>query len=422
MEKFIIKGGIALKGDVAVSGSKNAALPILAATLLTSEECIIRNVPDIRDTHTMLELLAGLGSRIQFEKNTVRIQTKKIKPIPLAAEVASTMRASVLLAGPLIARCGEVKIPYPGGCVLGARPVDSHIFVLKALGSRQIKNKKADFYFKGKPLARLIVMPEMSVTATENAIMASSLTHGQTRIRLAALEPHVQDLCEFINSMGGHIDGIGTHSLTVNGEKKLHGTEYTVTSDYLEVGTFALAGILTHGNVTIHNVQHDHLDAFWNALSEMGIPYELHRTSVHIHSPKKSYAHKSLKRLQTNIFPGFPTDLQPPFTILLTQARGQSYVHEALFEGRFSYFSELKKMGADVKRITEHQAIIKGPTPLHGARVKSCDIRAGAAMILAALIAKGTTTITDIQYIDRGYECLAEKLQKLGACIVRSRE
>ncbi len=418
MNQFIVEGGFPLKGDIAVSGSKNAALPILAATLLTSEPCVIHNVPDIRDTHTMLELLAGLGSKILFEKNTVRIQTKKINFKKFPGELACKMRASVLLAGPLIARFGEVNLPYPGGCVLGARPMDTHDFVFKALGSKEIKSKNPVFHYRGKPNPGVIVMPEMSVTGTENAVMGAALTHGQTKISLAALEPHVQDVCHFINKMGGHVEGIGTHTLTVNGERKLHGAEYTVTSDYLEVGTFALAGILTGGEITIHNVQHDHLDAFWNALREMGVPFELRGTTVHIKSSKKTKI-KSLKRLQTNIFPGFPTDLQPPFTILLTQANGQSYVHEALFEGRFSYFAELTKMGAKVKRVTEHQAMVNGPTLLHGARVKSCDIRAGAAMILAALIAKGKTTITDIQYIERGYERMAEKLQKLGAHIVR---
>lgn len=418
MNQFIVEGGFPLKGDISVSGSKNAALPILAATLLTADECVIHNIPDIRDTHTMLALLKGLGSKVSFEKNTVRIQTKKMSTKNFPGELASRMRASVLLAGPLIARFGEVRLPYPGGCVLGARPVDTHDFVFKALGSKEVKSKKPEFHYKGKPKPGIIVMPEMSVTGTENAIMGASLTHGQTKISLAALEPHVQDLCHFINKMGGHVEGIGTHSLTINGEKKLHGAEYTVTSDYLEVGTFALAGIVTGGEITIHNVQHDHLDAFWNALREMGVSFELKGTTVKINKQKKTGI-KALKRLQTNIFPGFPTDLQPPFAILLTQAQGQSYVHEALFEGRFSYFAELKKMGAKVKRITEHQAIVNGPTPLRGAKVKSCDIRAGAAMILAALIAKGKTTITDSQYIERGYERMAEKLQKLGAHIVR---
>ncbi len=418
MNQFIVEGGFPLKGNVSVSGSKNAALPILAATLLTAEQCTIHNVPDIRDTHTMLELLAGLGSKIEFEKNTVKIQTKSINYKKFPGQLACKMRASVLLAGPLVARFGEIKLPYPGGCVLGARPVDTHDFVFKSLGSKEVKGKMPEFHYKGKPKPVAIIMPEMSVTGTENAVMAASLTHGQTKISLAALEPHVQDVCHFINKMGGHVEGIGTHTLTVNGEKKLHGAEYTVTSDYLEVGTFALAGILTGGEITIHNVQHDHLDAFWNALREIGVPFELSGTSVKIKSSKKIKL-KSLKRLQTNIFPGFPTDLQPPFTILLTQANGQSYVHEALFEGRFSYFSELKKMGANVKRITEHQALINGPTKLHGARVKSCDIRAGAAMILASLIAKGKTTITDIQYIERGYERMAEKLRELGAHIIK---
>ncbi len=417
MTQFIVKGGKPLKGTVSVSGSKNAALPILAATLLTSEKCIIKNVPDIRDTHTMLTLLKGLGSVVKFENNVVTIQTKKITLNNLPGTLSCSMRASVLLAGPLIARIGEAKLPYPGGCVLGARPIDTHMFILRALGSKEVKTKKAVMHFKGKPEARFMVMPEMSVTGTENAVMAAALTHGQTRIRLAALEPHVQDLCNFINAMGGHVNGVGTHSLTINGEKKLHGTTYTVTPDYLEAGTYALAAILTKGEVTVKNVVPDHLDAFWNALREMGIKFTLGTDSVYIDG-RKQKPH-ALKRLQTNVFPGFPTDLQPPFAVLLTQALGDSYIHEALFEGRFAYFDEIKKMGAKVKKLTEHQSLIHGPTPLKGAKVKSCDIRAGAAMILAALAAKGTTTIDQVEYIDRGYEKMPEKLRSIGADIVR---
>lgn len=416
MSQFIIHGGKSLRGEIHISGSKNAALPILAATLLTDEPCVINNVPDIEDIHTMLGLLHSLGSHVNFKNHTVRIQTKKINQDTLLPELACKMRASVLLLGPLLARTGYANLPYPGGCVLGARPIDTHIDVFKQFGIKKMPSKKEEIIFHGRPSEQDLVLPEFSVTATENALLASAFTKKEITIRLAALEPHVQDLCEFLVKMGIAIQGIGTHTLKIRGAKKMRGVNYRIISDYLEAGTFVLAAILTRGNVTIKNIVPHHLDAFWNLLKEMHVPFILEKEKVSINKPHFWHA---CKRLQTNTFPGFPTDLQPPFVILLTQARGSSRIHETLFEGRFKYFTDLRKMGAKLLKLNPHEMIVRGPVQLHGSTVKSWDIRAGAAMILAALAAKGKTVITDIEYIDRGYEKFDEKLRSLGADIVR---
>lgn len=418
MSKFIINGGKKLEGEVKISGSKNAALPILAATLLTDQPCVLKNVPDIEDIHTMLKILRSLGSEVEFKNHTVRIQTKHIKQENIDLKLGCKMRASVLLLGPLLARTGYAKLPYPGGCVLGARPINTHTEVLTQLGIKKMPSKDEEIIFKGKPTKFEAILPEFSVTATENAIMAAALSTKEICIRLAAIEPHVQDLCNFLVKMGVSIQGIGTHNLRIKKTRNQKNKKIThsITPDYLEVGTFVVAAILTHGNVTIKNIAKEHLDAFWNLLRKMGVNFKFGSDFVKI-SPAKNW--NACERLQTNVFPGFPTDLQPPFVVLLTQATGDSYIHEALFEGRFKYFPELCKMGAQFEVKNQHEAIVKGGTPLKGTNIKSWDIRAGAAMILAGLAAKGETVVTDIKYIDRGYEKLDEKLRALGADIRR---
>jgi UDP-N-acetylglucosamine 1-carboxyvinyltransferase len=409
-----------------MSGSKNAALPILAATLLTDKVCVLKNVPDIDDVHTMISILRSLGSEVEMKGHTVKIQTKKIVHETMNHHLACKMRASVLLFGPMLARSGFAKMQYPGGCVLGARPIDTHADVFEQFGCKRVKGEVNEIIFEkasGKRTAggaRIIVLPEFSVTATENAIMLAARSAGKTEIRLAALEPHVQDLCVFMQKMGVKIRGVGTHILEITGSQKLRGAVHSVTPDYLEAGTFALAAALTNGNVLIKNVIHSDLDAFWNLFREIGVKFELKKNAVHIFPSKGGVAKlKACRRLQTNVFPGFPTDLQPPFAVLLTQVAGKSLIHETLFEGRFAYFSDLEKMGAKITKLNPHEADIEGPTALRGAEIRSWDIRAGAAMILAALAAKGRTTVSDIHYIDRGYEDFDGKLRSLGAEIER---
>lgn len=349
------------------------------------------------------------------------------------------MRASILLLGPLMSRFKKVNLPFPGGCVLGIRSASAHTDVLKTFGATVIDETKTLHLSAKNFKTATIVMSEQSVTATENALMIAAAIPGKTRIRLAAAEPHVQDLCHFLNRMGAKISGIGTTELTVEGTKKLGGAHYTITGDYLEAGTFAIAALLTGGEITIQGIQTSQLDSFWQKLDETGARYQLQTNEVKIFplgtegrrplvkagrilaaSRTDTFSFlKAVPQLRTAVYPGFPTDLQAPFTVLLTQAQGQSKIFETLFEGRLSYLFELEKMGAQVQILNPHQAIIKGPTPLKGVPIASCDIRAGAAMVLAALCAKGTTEISNINYIDRGYEKLDIKLQSLGAGIRR---
>lgn len=419
MAEFIINGGKPLRGEVRISGSKNAALPILAATLLTSKKCVIKNMPDIEDVRSMLAILQYFGSEINFKRGVVEIQTRrirKLKSIHDLHELGCKMRASVLLLGPLLARTGAVHLPFPGGCILGVRPIDTHTEVLRQFGVKKMPSKKDEIVFRGRPRQAHVVLPEFSVTATENALMAAALTSGKTEIKLAALEPHVRDLCIFLKKLGVKINGIGSHTLLIRGCKTLAGATHTIVSDYLEAGTFIIAGILTRGNILVKNVEIHDLDIMWSLLCEMGVNFELNKNSVRI-GPSKNL--QSCKRLQTMAFPGFPTDLQPPFAVLLTQASGESRIHETLFEGRFKYFPDLAKMGAKIEKLGAHEAVVHGGTKLRGAKIKSWDIRAGAAMILAALAAKGRSVVSDIHYIDRGYERFDEKLRKLGADIKR---
>ncbi len=416
MPKFVIHGGKKLRGEARVGGSKNAALPILAATLLTDKKCVLKNVPDIEDVHTMLAILKALGSEVNFRNHTVAIQTRKIQHDALPHALGCKMRASVLLLGPLLAREGYAKLPYPGGCVLGARPIDTHASVFRQLGIKRLPSLKDTIVFSGRPRGGEVILPEFSVTGTENAVMAAALCSQKTEIRLAALEPHVQDLCRFLQKMGVKMNGIGSHSLSVIGCKNPRGVSHSITPDYLEAGTLVLAAAITRGNVTVKNIIPSDLDALWNLLREMKANFVLGKNSVRL---KPARTMINCNRLQTNVFPGYPTDLQPPFVVLMTQAKGKGRVHETLFEGRFSYFPDLIKMGAKIEKLNPHEAIIAGPVRLRGGNIKSWDIRAGAAMILAALAANGKTVVSDIHYIDRGYERFDEKLRSLGADVAR---
>jgi UDP-N-acetylglucosamine 1-carboxyvinyltransferase len=414
--RFLVTGGNKLEGTVKVGGSKNAALPIIAAALLTDEEVILHNVPDIADIATMEHILHFIGVETDFDGDTFRMQAKAPANVEIEHELVSKLRGSSLLLGPLLSRNKEVRLAFPGGCVLGKRPIDAHLQALESLGA-EVVNSDELLHLRTTGLkGAKFTMTEASVTATENAVIAAVLAEGDTTIRLSASEPHVQDLCHFLNQMGAKIDGIGTHTLRVTGVKKLHGTEYRVTSDYLEAGTLVLAAAITNGTVDILDVVPEHLDIFWQKLREVGVHFELGRDMVRVLPSKGNL--KAIK-LQTAIFPSFPTDLQAPFTTLLTQAEGKSFIFETLFDGRLQYLYELEKMGLRLKLLNPYQAEIEGPTALRGASVASCDIRAGAAIVLAALAAEGETEISDIYYIDRGYAQLDEKLNSIGAKIER---
>lgn len=419
MSKFIVQGGIPLKGEVTIGGSKNAVLPILAATLLTDSQTTLHNVPDISDVHAFLKILSSLDADVSFNDGTVTVNPARLQAGTLDDHLVKHMRASILLLGPLLGRFKSARLAYPGGCVLGKRSVHAHVHALSSFGAELVPNDESIHLTAIGLHPAKIIMAEASVTATENALMTAVTIPGTSEIRWAAMEPHVQDLCHFLVKMGAEIEGIGSHTLIVHGGKPLHGTEHTVTPDYLEAGTFALAGILTNGEITIKNCPVTHLDSFWQKLEEVGARFELTENQVKIlpHGPLSAP-----EKLQTAVFPGFPTDLQAPFAVLLTQCEGDSKIQETLFEGRLNYLAELERMGANVQILNPHQALIEGPTPLKGVPIVSQDIRAGAAMVLAALIATGETVVSDINYTDRGYEKFDEKLRLLGARIERKGE
>lgn len=415
--RFLIEGGRKLEGQVRVGGSKNAVLPILAASLLTDEPVTLTNVPEIADIHTMQAILRFLGVECDLEANMLKVHAPSIKNIEIEHQYVSKLRGCSMLMGALLSRLGEVRLAFPGGCVLGKRPMDAHLFALEALGAEIVEQNDV-LHLKTEGLrGRDFTMTEASVTATENAIIAAVKAEGNTTIRLAASEPHVQDLCHFLVKMGAKISGIGTHTLEIEGVKELKGCEYKVTSDYLEAGTLVLASAITQGSVEILDIAPHHLDIFWQKLREVGVNFELGSDSVKV---EPSPDLKAIK-LQTAVFPSFPTDLQAPFATLLTQAKGESFIFETLFDGRLQYLYELEKMGLKPNVLNPYQAEFEGPVQLKGASVNSCDIRAGAGVVLAALAAEGKTEINNIYYIDRGYEKLEEKLNSLGAKIERVR-
>jgi len=413
---FIIQGQQKLSGTVRVGGSKNAVLPIICAALLTREKVTLHNVPRISDVEAMLKILNSLGAKTTFEEHTVTIEAAELQNTAIDESLVSKMRASILLFGPVLARLGELDLNFPGGCVLGKRSAHAHTYALERLGARILRSDTRIHLQRDELRPASLIMPEMSVTATENAIMMAVLAPGRTELKLVAAEPHVQDLCHFLNFMGAKISGIGTHYLTIEGVSELHSAEYTVTGDYLEAGTFAIAALLTGGEVRIEGIPTWQLDSFWQKLDEMGANYQLEEEAVAI---KPSPALRAPTPVRTAVWPSFPTDLQAPFSVLLTQAEGESRIFETLFEGRLNYLTELEKMGARVEIINPHQAKITGPTRLKGVPIASIDIRAGAAMVLAGLAAEGTTQISNTQYIDRGYDNLDGKLRDLGAKISR---
>ncbi|PKL36554.1 UDP-N-acetylglucosamine 1-carboxyvinyltransferase [Candidatus Peregrinibacteria bacterium HGW-Peregrinibacteria-1] len=419
MVKFIVNGGRKLKGEVSVNGSKNAVLPIMCAALLTDEKTILTNVPNIADVHSLASIIEELGVRVMFENNRLEIDPSAMGKghHDLFDDKIKRMRASILLMGPLLARCGEVKMDFPGGCVLGKRSVESHTEALKGLGGVVVEetkhiHMKTDGGLKGGTF----VMSEMSVTASENAIMGAVLAEGESEIRMVAAEPHVQDLCLFLQSMGAEISGVGTNFLKIKGVKALKGVTHRVIGDYLEAGTLAIAAVATKGDVKITGIDPGQLDSLWQKLKEMGVELELGDDWIRV---KPVDELKPLSVVKTAVYPGFATDLQAPFTVLLTQAEGVSKVFETLFEGRLNYIFELEKMGARVELLNSHQALILGPRELKAVPISSWDIRAGAAMVIAALIAKGATEISNVVYIDRGYENIEKKLNSLGADIKR---
>lgn len=415
--RYRIQGGWPLRGTVAVSGSKNAALPLLAATLCTKGDCILRNVPRLRDIDTMLQIMRFLGATTHVDGTTITVNTDNVQSQPIPHDLVSKLRGSIVLLGPLLARFGQVEMSYPGGCVLGKRPVDAHIMALTQMGAED-KSTSDTLRLVGPLRPAEVILPEFSVTATENVLLAAALTKGTTTIELAAAEPHVQDVCHFLTARGVQIEGVGSHSIRITSDGSLlSGASHTVTSDYLEAGALILAGIVSKGQITITGADTSHLVAFFGALRRVGAQVSRQPNGDIVVDGRHTTL--AATRIQTNIFPGFPTDLQAPFGVLLSQCSGVSRIFEVLFEGRMAYLYELEKMGAHIEILNSHQALVIGPSKLRGRTVPSNDIRAGVAMVIAALAAEGETIVTDVTYIERGYDRLEEKLRSLGADIVR---
>jgi UDP-N-acetylglucosamine 1-carboxyvinyltransferase len=417
--KLIIQGGYPLSGEVVISGSKNAALPLISATLLSEEISVLENVPDISDIHTLLKILEYLNVATYFDNGRLTIDPKNMQNKPIPHELVSRMRGSIILLAPLLVKFKKISFDFPGGCVLGKRPIDAHLEAFRSLGANAYTNGGDTIHLECDTLlGKNFCLSEMSVTATENALMTACFAQGESTIRLCAAEPHIQDLCHALNNAGAKISGIGTHTLHITGVSKLQGLKHSVCPDYLEIGTYAIAGAITGGHILIKNAVEDHLDSFWQKMKEVGVKFEHRENEVEIF-PSTDFTAVTVR---TAVYPSFATDLQAQFAVLLTQAEGRSTVFETLYEGKMNYIFELEKMGARVKLLDNHKAFIRGKTELKGCPVASLDIRAGAAMVLAALIAKGTTEISHINYIERGYSNLTEKLSALGANIKKTEE
>lgn len=417
MEKLIINGPCRLKGEIAVKGSKNAALPILAATLLASGKFTITNVPMITDIANLLSILEDLGAKVKFEKNICEIDTTNVNSFEPDASKVRHIRASILLLGPLLARFKKVKLAHPGGCFIGARPVGTHFDALTELGAKIVEDDSNYCLEVNRLVGKKIVLSEISVTATENVIMAAALADGTTELRLAATEPHVVDLCNFMIAMGAKISGVGTHNLIIKGVKRLKPVKYAICYDQIEAGTFAIAAAASRGTLTIKGFVADDQDILIKTLRAANVQIEVINKTTAIIKPSTSY--RALAKIRTDIYPNFPSDLQAPMGVLMTQADGTSTIFETMFEGRLNYLNELNKMGADCVIKNAHEATITGPTPLFGTTIESFDLRAGATLLIASFIAEGESTIEKAEIIDRGYENIDERLNAVGAKIRR---
>ena len=405
-----------MNGDVVIGGMKNAVTPILAATLLCSEPCVIRNVPRLSDVERMLDILRSLGAAVEWTgDHEVTVDTRRADIASIDARAVKSMRSSILLLGALLSRFHRVELPEPGGCIIGNRPIDDHLFALEALGAKIVKEDNL-YRLSADKLKGTSILPVFSVTATENAIMAAVLAEGRTVINLAAAEPHVGDLASFLNAAGARISGAGTHTIVIDGVKKLKGAVHTVIPDQIEVGTFAVLGAVTKGTLNIRGIRPEHLDIILLQLKRAGVRYEIAKDSLVVGSQSSLRSF----RLQTLPYPGFPTDLQAPFGVLATQCGGPTLIQDPMYEGRLGYINELIKMGANAVICDPHRVLITGPTPLYGTEIRGLDLRAGATLVIAGLIAQGETVLHGAEVIDRGYEDLDGRLAAVGADIART--
>ena len=422
MDKFLIQGGKPLHGTVAISGAKNSALPVMAAALLTSEPVKLHNIPKVRDLITMSKLLAFMSATVSttdFPASDYVIQATTLNDAVAPYELVKTMRASILTLGPLIARVGVARVSLPGGCAIGARPVDLHLTALEKMGAEittshgYIEAKVPDH---GRLKGANITFDKITVTGTENILMAAALADGETVLNNAAREPEVTDLVEMLRKMGAQIEGDNTSTLRIRGVEKLHGTEHTVIPDRIEAGTFLVAGAITGGDLTLTNCAPEHLGAIIAKMEQAGVRIEATgKSTLRVRGAKKLVA----SDVTTEEYPGFATDMQAQYMALATQAEGTSVITETIFENRYLHASEMLRMGANIS-VDGRRAVVRGPAPLTGTTVIASDLRASASLVLAGLVANGETIIDRVYHIDRGYEHIVEKLRGVGAQIERA--
>ncbi len=423
MEEFVIEGGHPLEGSVVPSGNKNAALPMLAAALLTDQRVVLRNVPQIEDIHTMVEIISALGVDIEETAgHEVIVDARNVRTTDLDPGLCKRIRASILLAGPLLARCGQIKLPPPGGDVIGRRRVDTHVMALRTLGAEIDIDYGYTMRTNGLK-GQEIFLDEASVTATENALMAACTAQGTTVIKNAASEPHVQELALFLNKLGARISNIGTNTLTIDGVDRLHGGEHEVGPDHIEIGSLIGAAAVTNGEILIKDTVPAHLQMTLLTFKRLGIDVEIRGQDFHVPRGQSlkivADAHGVIPTIDDAPWPGFPADLMSIATVVATRCEGTILMFEKMYESRMFFVDKLCSMGAHIILCDPHRAIITGPAELHGETLTSPDIRAGMAMLIAALCAEGTSTIKNIAQIDRGYERIDDKLRSLGARIER---
>ncbi len=418
MDKFVIRGGNPLLGTIRISGAKNAALPAMAAALLTEDTVILENIPQVRDIETTRKLLAAMGAEVELGYGRAQHRTticcRDLSAPEASYELVKTMRASTLVLGPLVARCGTARVSLPGGCAIGARPIDLHLMGLERLGAKITQHHGYVEATAERLKGAEIVFDRITVTGTEDLLMAATLADGETVMQNCACEPEVADLADLLNKMGASIEGAGTPTIRVKGVAKLHGAKHRIIPDRIEAATFILAGALTDGDLNIEGCEPRHLAALLQKLQEVGVKTKSTRDSVRVEGSS------SLKAADVNTeeYPGFPTDVQAQYMALATQAEGTSVITENIFENRFMHALEMVRMGANIK-IEGHRAIVRGKSQLSGAAVLASDLRASASLVLAALVADGETIIDRVYHIDRGYENIEEKLRGVGAQIKR---
>jgi UDP-N-acetylglucosamine 1-carboxyvinyltransferase len=415
MDKIVINGGEKLRGEVRVSGAKNAALPILCSSLLATGRSIYRNVPALGDVHTMKKLLGGLGAEVDG-KSITAVDTSHINNFEAPYELVKTMRASALVLGPLVGRYGQARVSLPGGCAIGARPIDQHLKGLATMGAR-IELENGMVTAKAKRLrGATVVMDVVTVTGTENLMMAAALAKGRTTLENSACEPEVEELARVLNKMGAKISGAGTSCITIDGVDELQPLDHAIIADRIEAGTLMVAAAITRGNVLIKDCLPEHLDAVIAKLRAAGVEIAVEPGGVRV----RGRADVQATDIATRPYPGFPTDMQAQFMVMMCLAKGQSVLSENIFENRYMHVPELCRMGADIM-IEGRTAIVRGPAKLKGAKVMATDLRASACLVLAGLVAEGTTEVLRVYHLDRGYERLEKKLRGLGADIRRAR-